>query len=308
MSRAISAEFLADLKEGMLSRLTSAVRNDDTLLLALRGSSINVYYRGGSILRLERRGHRDYSAFFDKNYARASEASLPSTSATVATEADCLAWLRAFPLLKEAMNSFLATHAKSEREFQQLVAWENNRSAIANDTEYFITDIEYADTTQAARLDMLGLKWRSKERKDGTRCTPVIIEMKYGIDAYGGKSGIVEHVKDLNKILGDPAKRRDLSDTIADQFKQLDALKLLHFNRSIAFKGVEFRDDKPEVVLLLANGNPRSRKLLTTLQSIEDPKDYNLRFFVASFAGYGMHEACMLKLDDFCTLLKNYPT
>jgi len=48
MSRAISPEFLHDLKDGVLASLTNLVRRDDTLLLALRGASINVYYRGGA--------------------------------------------------------------------------------------------------------------------------------------------------------------------------------------------------------------------------------------------------------------------
>ena len=68
------------------------------------------------------------------------------------------------------MNFHFADNRKSEREFQQLVAWENNRSAIANDTEYFITDVEFADVEQGTRLDMLGLKWLSKDRKFNDRC------------------------------------------------------------------------------------------------------------------------------------------
>jgi hypothetical protein len=125
-----------------LSRLAQAVRNDDTLLLALRGDSINIYYRGGSILRLERGGQGDYDAFFDKNYARYSEDFLGVPTPTIATELDCLQWVRSFPCLKEVMNTFFVRHRRLEREFQQLVAWENNRSAISNETEYFITDIE----------------------------------------------------------------------------------------------------------------------------------------------------------------------
>ena len=67
-----------------------------------------------------------------------------------------------------------------------------------------------------------------------------------------------------------PAKKEVLNLIISDQFKQLDALGLLR-------------------------------------QSIDEPKEYDLRFFVASFAGYGMHEACMLTLDQFRTHLKGYP-
>jgi hypothetical protein len=55
----------------------------------------------------------------------------------------------------------------------------------------------------------------------------------------------------------------------------------------------------PEVVFLLANHNPRSRKLLNIIEAIEEPKSFDLRFFSAAFAGYGMHEGRMMRLDKF---------
>jgi len=121
----------------------------------------------------------------------------------------------------------------SEREFQQLVAWENNWSVISNATEYLITDIEYADVRHSARLDMLGLRWLSADRKDGSRCSPVFIEMKYGIGAYDGDAGIAEHITDLNAILSDQGTRDQLNPTIAAQFNQLSGLDLVQFHRSI---------------------------------------------------------------------------
>jgi hypothetical protein len=56
---------------------------------------------------------------------------------------------------------------------------------------------------------------------------------------------------------------------------------------------------RPEMVFLLANHNPRSRKLLNIIEAIEEPKSFDLRFFSAAFAGYGMHEGCMMRLDKF---------
>jgi hypothetical protein len=264
-------------------------------MLAIRGTSINVYYRGGSILRLEQDEHR-YVPQFDANYAKGEP--LPSLPSVISTPEQCEAWINALPALKEIMNTFLSVHAKSEREFQQLVAWENNRSPIANSTEYFITDIEYADVRQNARLDMLALKWLSHHRKDGSKCTPVFIEMKYGIGAYDGDAGIRKHIDDLESILDDPEKVHHLNRTIADQFNQLSALGLISFNRSKEFETVSV-SGRPEVVFLLANHNPRSRRLLNIIEAIEEPKSFDLRFFSAAFAGYGMHEDCMMTLDAF---------
>jgi hypothetical protein len=304
MNELISSDpFLKDLENGILSALAAKVHADDTLMLAFRKNSINVYYRGGSILRLSCKNENgSYAAHFDPNYAKGSPNNLPQLPPIITDEVHCEAWLRSLPTLKEIMNGFFATHKKSEREFQQLVAWENNRSAISNETEYFITDIEHADTKQRARIDMLGLKWPSTHRKSGLRCTPVFIEMKYGIGAYDGAAGIAKHVSDLNAMLSTPDARDQFNQTIANQFNKLSRLGLVNFNKTKAFDGVQV-SGTPEVIFLLSNHNPRSQKLLSTLATIEESPHFHLRFFVASFAGYGMHESCMMNLEDFKNLV-----
>jgi hypothetical protein len=300
MTRAISENFMNDLQDGgRLAGLTKKIQKDDTLMLALRGTYINIYYRGGNILRLTERNGA-YAAWFDKNYTGGKEQTdLPKT---ISTSEDCATWLAALPKLKEVMNAYFAIKRKSEREFQQLVAWENNRSLIAGKTEYFITDIEFADVEQNARLDMLGLKWLSNARKDETACRPVFIEMKYGINAYGGGSGIVEHIDDLQKILKNPSKLEKLNKTISDQFEQLLVLGLVKFKKTATYTRA-VASGRPEVVFVLANHNPRSRKLLEIINKIQEPSDFDLRFFTASFAGYGMHDACMHDLTRFRQLL-----
>jgi hypothetical protein len=182
----------------------------------------------------------------------------------------------------------------------------HNRSKLAIETEYFITDIEHdtdvetADGTEKARLDMLGLKWLSTDHKDSSKCTPVFIEMKYGMGALTGKSGIAGHIAHLNNILSNKATRTRLNQIIASQFNQLDKLGLVRFNKSKKHTDIVLTD-KPEVVFLLSNVNPRSKKLSDILESIDESENYKLRFFVANFAGYGMHEACMMDLEDFKT-------
>ena len=128
--------------------------------------------------------------------------------------------------------------------------------------------------------------------------------MKYGINAYDGNSGIKSHIEHLQAILGDKDKKQKLNELIAAQFNQLVDLELVKFNPNADDKtshGKRGQGDvrsrgNPEVVMLLANHNPRSKKLLNILKTIEEPAEFDLRFFNASFAGYGMHEACMLRL------------
>ena len=140
----------------------------------------------------------------------------------------------------------------------------------------------------------------------GSRCKPVLIEMKWGDGAYGGKAGIIQHLRDIESILSDKNEIAKIRKMIELQFDQLSDLRLLRFNRNEAVKRIDLTEH-PEVVFILANHNPRSTKLRTVLDSIEQPDNFDLRFFVASFAGYGMHEACMLKLDEFRELVARFP-
>ena len=93
------------------------------------------------------------------------------------------------------------------------------------------------------------------------------------------------------------------------QFNQLDELGLLKFNKGTSNTKVKLNvDNKPEVIFILANHNPRSPKLKTILSDPELDKYaqselFDLRFFVASFSGYGLHSKCMLPLVEFRGLL-----
>lgn len=65
------------------------------------------------------------------------------------------------------------------------------------------------------------------------------------------------------------------------------------------------------MIFLLANYNPRSsaiRKILTDVQALEtDNSAFDLRFFVAAFAGYGMHHACMLTTGELLQVVERFP-
>ena len=130
------------------------------------------------------------------------------------------------------MNRYFSRYPKGERESQQILAWENNRSSHSNESEYFITDIEYAESGGHGRSDMLGVRWLAEDRKRGLQCRPVVIEMKNGNGAYTGKSGIVKHIEDLRKSFASEEVVARLRETVGLQFDQLSQLGLIRFNRS----------------------------------------------------------------------------
>lgn len=73
--RQISEKMLNAFLSGELSSLLEAVKKDDTLDLELRGDSVNIYYRGGSIFKIEEINN-SFSISFDTNYCTEDSASL----------------------------------------------------------------------------------------------------------------------------------------------------------------------------------------------------------------------------------------
>lgn len=312
--RVVSKKFADDLKHGKLAAVLSRVKEDDTLMLALRDGYINIYYRGGNILKIEQKiSDGKYIVSFDTKYNKKSAVPLPiQFPYSVNDETDVRSLVDAVPALKYAMDCYFSQHRKSEREFQQLVARENNCSPISNETEYFIVDIEVAGTLPNARFDMLALRWlRGERRKQGT-LVPVLIEMKYGSNALEGDSGLNEHMENAISLRADNKSWNSLCKGLEEQVNQLDNLGLLSFNRSATVKRLEIDPNAtPELIFMLANYNPGSVILPRFLDAMEEPtadgNGYDLLFFVSIFAGYGMHRACMLRLGEFKTLVTKLP-
>jgi hypothetical protein len=305
--RNLSKAFIEDLvkEDGVLHSVLERVRQDHTLMLAIRKNYINVYYRGGNLLKIEEQGEGSYLPFFDKQYN--SGKNIPVLrSATRANKGSASEWVGAFSHLKEIMDLYFSKNIKPEREFQQVVARENNFSTISNESEYFISDIEFADTKLKARFDMLAIRWLANQRKKGSNCRAAFVEMKYGDKALGGAAGLVKHLDDFSKLISDPKQYHAILKSMESQINQLNELSLLKFNSK---ENIELNEnDKPEIIFVLANHNPRSK----ALRLILDDKDilkfsesglFDLRFFVSSFAGYGMHSDCMLTLTKFRELL-----
>jgi len=104
---------------GKLHPILERVWKDGTLNLEIRNEYINIYYRGGNLLRIEKKG-TGYVFSFDENYG----ADKPD-SPTVQN------WLNDLPKLKQAMDFYFSKRAKDEREFQQLFLRENNGASVA---------------------------------------------------------------------------------------------------------------------------------------------------------------------------------
>jgi hypothetical protein len=307
--RALSKAFMNDLlnPDGLLHPILDRVKQDHTLMLSIRKDYINIYYRGGNILRVKEQRNGSYSAFFDNEYNKSGVPS-PALPDTIKSQHAARTWVVSFQDLKGIMDFYFSKHPKPEREFQQLVARENNDSTISNESEYFISDIEVADSGQGARFDILAIRWPATQRKKGSKCKAAFIEMKYADGALSGSAGLLKHLKDIDDFISTSSHKNDLLLTMQKQFNQLDQLGLLKFNKGKSATVALNTSDKPEVIFILANHNPRSKKLNAILSdpqfdAYDKSQHFDLRFYIARFAGYGLHTDCMLTLSQFRKLL-----
>lgn len=300
--RAISPTFMSDLRNGMLSQLLARVHSDRSLQMELRGRYLNVYYRGGNILRVEANG-TGYEVFFDLKYATAP-LQLPQDHVTTVSEVQ--AWLDCLPLLKNTMDIWFGSHPKDERGVQQMVVYENNCSSWANGTDYFIVDIEY-DNRHGARFDLVALRWDSDAaaRKLQGGYLPILaaIELKVGDGALSGNAGMVEHCRQWEDCFSDAAQVTAFKQEMLEVFRQKRELGLIpaldHNRNAVTNVAAEI-----EVMFLVANHDPSSRKLAAAVNAIRDRRKVHspgvqVRFATAAFMGFGLYAQNVLPIDDF---------
>jgi len=320
--RGLSEKFLADLKKGFLKPLLSIVKADNTLMLAIRDNYINIYYRGGSLLKLTCKGDRQYKAEFNWQYAEnwppevndslfgqgeiTSLKGRLSKDDVLETAEQVKLWLAAFPRLKQIMDIWLTKYDKSEREFQQSVVRENNFSSLANQTDYFIVDIEAA--YPGARFDLLAAKWPATQKaRRNDKVSLAFIEMKYGEKSLTGEAGLTKHLEDIEKFITASEQLPKLCRIATQQLTQLNDLGLLKHTRTDKRK-FEFIEGQPEVILLLAGYPLQSQRLRELFEKEKteleryanhDYGPFALKFHDPHSAGYGLFCNDMITLEQF---------
>ena len=298
--RALGGAFLVDLADGVLAPLLEGVKLDATLSLELRGEYINVYYRGGSLLRVSASGPAGgYDVFFDGRYFRGEDV-VDYPGAVDAAE-DVRHLFEVTPFLKRAMDRFFPKRRNEEREVQQRIVYDNNVSSIALGTDYYACDIEYASSY--GKFDIVAVHWpSSQERKRSRNRRLVFIEVKHGDDALSEASGIVAHVRDVNAFASDAGRLGEIKSDMVRVFNQKRSLGLLECNKDLKSFGTE----KPLFVLMLANHDPDSIKLRRELGKLPPSPHVELRLGTASFLGCGLYDQGIHTLDQSKARLGDY--
>jgi len=303
-NRGISEKFISDLKAGTLYPVLEAVLHDDTLCLEIRDNYINIYYRGGNMIRILEKPS-GYAAEFDKKYCDHKTTS-EKFKQQILSAKTVLEYTNLIPFLKAEMDLYFYEHPKIEREIQQHILRENNRTSIAKDTDYFIADIEYANAQNGSRFDMLAVKWPSNSpaRKISKGLGLSIIEVKYGDNALMGTAGLEKHFSDITSFLTMYPVTYICTEAqrMLNQKIELGLIQGLKEGTKITI-GPE---KKPEFILLIANHKPASTILKRELTNIIKTDTYkwliermDIRIASSSLMGYGLYEKAMSSLEDF---------
>jgi hypothetical protein len=266
------------------------VNADRTLCLEIREEYINIYYRGGSLLKISSMSD-DYAALIDKNYANSYTDAQPAAD-SVCSSRDVAEWLRVLPILKQAMDLHIGKHPQEEREAQQNILRDNNFGRVSRATDYFICDIEYA--SRHGEFDMVAVRWPSNsvERKAATDCRLVLVEAKFGEGALDGSSGIRSHVEDINHFLSNPANVSALKNEMVNVFNQKRELGLIDCGKDLE----SFSDERPMLLLALLNHDPDSTKLRASLDNLPPSPHAEICLATSGLMGYGLFDQAVLPL------------
>lgn len=299
--RGLSEPFMKELlgTESTIGLVLDHVKKDGTLALEIRNDYFNIYYRGGSLAKVERKGSDFYAVTFDDDYFGGQTVPCALVDA-ITTRESAEQWIATIPHLKNAMDLYRTVKRNDEREYQQLVVRDNNVDRFGTSSDYYICDVEYA--APSMRFDLVAVHWPSTgvSRKNRRDKGMAVIELKVLDGSLGGGAGLAKHLEDYHKFINSPglALFRDEMRTI---FHQKVNLGLVNCKYPIE----SFLDEVPSFVLLLVNHDPASKKLFNFLNDLPSFPDVDLKIATACFAGCSLFDQGMYGVKDFLVRFKD---
>ena len=296
--RGLSDRFMGDLINGKLSPLLERIHMDSTFDLQIRDEYVNIYYRGGNLLKLES-SSGIYIPHFDEKYCMGNEELIDQLCnvSEIQSQPEMIEWLNTFPLMKLIMDRYFSKHSSEEREAQQLIVRDNNTGSISRSTDYYICDIEYAN--QLGRFDLIVVRWPStgpcRIQKHGHRLA--IIEAKFGDGSITGTSGIESHVNQVETFLGDRCRVQSLKTEMVRIFNQKHQLGLINGELELE----SFSDEPPMLILALINHDPEKSKLRDEILKLQGNTNLDIYISLGCFMGYGLYDHAILSLDEVVT-------
>ena len=318
--RKLSDNFLKFLDENKdIRNFMSKLKKDSTLDFEIRDIKLQAYYRGAELYSIEE----------DKNnkqflFKKSGNKYIKEQKEVVNKESIKEMLHYEIPHRKDILDQIKVNGPEgSERETQQIIVRENNLNTNAEQTDYYIADIEYAVSSSKLRFDLLAVR-TLHDSKD--RATPpkrfAIIELKYStgaifedgkkesVDEDDVKSSLKGHFSDLAKFIRNESNLVELEKQIMISFNQKMKLGLIKKPKVNCDFNITDKDlfEKPEYIIILANYNVnelnKKSKLHDLLVEIKDEyktvfEKFDVKFATSAFMGYGLYADYMISYDDF---------
>lgn len=247
--RKINDEFVRELKEGCLSFFLEQVKNrKQELCLEIRNGYINIYYKGGNLLRITQKKNR-YNFYFDAKYClnKGDDSNYNLLNSLNSNSVED--YIENFETMMAEMDSWLNKHPKAEREFQHRLLINNPQ----------IIDIEYATPKSKTTGVKLNMRLDMLMVEDDKL---VIVENKFGTGAITGNAGVRKHYEDICNLLNTSDVYNELVQSVENIAKAKYDLGLIE----TSIKPVD--KTKTEILFLFADFNENSETLNNELKSI----------------------------------------
>ena len=290
--------------------LLEQIKTDSTLDCEIRENKLQIYYRGAELFSIEEKGGKYYftksgnSIIKEKNEEICKEAIRDMVDITI-------------PKRKNLLDLYGQNGPEGcERESQQLIVRENNLNLKAEETDYYIVDIENVDSYLGLRFDLLAVKTKH-DGKD--RTTPpkklAIMELKYSDDSVdSGESSLENHFIDLSNFLTDETKYFELKAQIRYLFNlkcELGIINKPDVKNDFVIKENDLAE-KLEYIIIFANYNvndlKQNQNLYNLLIKIRNKyplvfDKMDVRVATSAFMGYALYADYMIPYDDFVNSL-----
>ncbi len=269
--RHIDQRFIDDLLRGDLQYFLDKVKsNRDALSLEVRDGYINIYYKGGNLLKITQK-KTGYSFHFDAKYCKHKDNDANFELLNNLQGDDVEAYKKYFALMMQEMDSWFWKHPKPERDYQHRL--------LVNNSE--IVDIEY-QVGKRMRLDMLFFANHKL----------FVVENKYGTGAIGGEAGLSKHYDDVCKVLNDAALLDEMIESVCRISQAKKALGL----RDAAIERSDIK--RIEILFLLANYNQKSQSFSNEIEKMNGAVSASILMPASELFKINLNEAKHLFVNE----------
>jgi len=251
--RGIDADLANAFKDSELYKLYN--EHKDELFLGVRDNYLNLYYNCDSIAKIEyKKRDKAVSCKIDRYFLDGNHHIRNKIVILKPSEIH-----KNYRVIKEHSDDIVkAKKDKKEKKAQSKLVILNNENKSSSN--WFCIDIEYTNPNFRGRFDIIAI---SKTKKPKHQVA--LIELKYGHDAIGGKSGIYEHVKNFIEFRQKDYFNKQMKQEIVSIIKSLDNLGV---KIPFAIPEESSISDNPDFYFITLNNNSEKTGADTPKQTI----------------------------------------